>query len=81
MENKKNLLYFEASTMRELHKVIEKWQKENKKRLLSFSVEKDGDMYCCLGLSNPTEVVLVNTKGYPCYEGYYSEPYLRVRGV
>ena len=68
MENKKNLLYFEASTMRELHKVIEEWQNENQKRLLSFSVEKDGDMYCCLGLSNPTEVTIVTPEGYSCHE-------------
>ena len=67
MENKKNLLYFEASTMKELHKTIEEWQNENQKRLLSFAVEKDGDMYCCLGLSNPTEVMVVNQRGEPCY--------------
>jgi len=68
MENKKNLLYFEASSMKELHKVIEEWQNKNLKRLLSFSVEKDGDMYCCLGLSNPTEVTIVDQNGDHCYE-------------
>jgi len=66
MENKKNLLYFEASSMKELHKVIEDWQNENQKRLLSFAVEKDGDMYCCLGLSNPTEVTIVGPRGDSC---------------
>ena len=67
MENKKNLLYFEASSIKGLHKVIEEWQNENQKRLLSFAVEKDGDMYCCLGLSNPTEVMVVNRSNEPCY--------------
>ena len=71
MENKKNLLYFEASTMRGLYEVIEKWQNENKKRLLSFAVEKDGNMYCCLGLSNPTEVTIVDKDGYSCHGNYY----------
>jgi hypothetical protein len=67
MENKKNLLYFDASSMKELHKVIEEWQNEKQKRLLSFAVEKDGDLYCCLGLSNPTEVTIVNEYGSSCH--------------
>jgi len=67
MENKKNLLYFEASSMKELHKVIEDWQNENQKRLLSLAIEKDADMYCCLGLSNPTEVTIVDSFGNGCH--------------
>ena len=67
MENKKNLLYFEASSMKKLHKVIEDWQNDKEKRLLSLAVEKDGDMYCCLGLSNPTEVTIVNPEGHSCH--------------
>jgi len=39
MENKKNLLYFKASSMKELHKVIEEWQNENEKRLLSLAIK------------------------------------------
>lgn len=31
------------------------------KRLLSTSIEKDGDKFCCIALSNPTEVSIVNS--------------------
>ena len=33
-ENKRNLLYFESTSMRELYNCMEKWQIENRKRLL-----------------------------------------------
>ena len=58
--NKHNILYFEGSTMQELHKSMDKWQKDNEKRYLSMSVEKDGDLFCCLALTNPTEVDIVD---------------------
>ena len=58
--NKRNLLYFEAPTMRQLYQDMEKWQHEHEKRLLSMSINKDGDLYCCIALTNPSEVVLVN---------------------
>jgi hypothetical protein len=60
--NKHNLLYFEASSMRDLYKAMDTWQKENSKRLQSVDVQRDGDMFCCIALSNPTEVVIVNGK-------------------
>ena len=56
--NKHNLLYFEASTMRGLFEIMDDWQKANEKRLLSVCVQKDGDSFCCLALSNPMEVVI-----------------------
>ena len=62
--NKKNILYFEDSTMRGLFKKIQGWQNENKKRLLSTSIEKDAGMFCCIALSNPTEVTLVDSLGH-----------------
>jgi hypothetical protein len=63
-DNTRNLLYFEASSMKGLFTLMEEWQHENKKRLLSASVERDSDMFCCIALTNPTEVVIVN--------GFYS---------
>jgi hypothetical protein len=59
-DNKRNLLYFEAASMRELHDKMNVWQEEKCKRFLSVSIEKDGENYCCIALSNPVEVVLVN---------------------
>ena len=58
--NKHNILYFEGSSMRGLHNTMDEWQKENEKRFLSMSVNKDGETYCCIALTNPSEVVIVS---------------------
>jgi hypothetical protein len=59
-DNKRNLLYFEAPSMKELYNLLETWQDENKKRFLSLSIEKDRGGFCCIGLTNPSEVVIVD---------------------
>jgi len=61
--NKRNLLYFEASSMRGLYGAMEEWQYANNRRLLSISVQKDGESYCCIALTNPTEVVITSADG------------------
>ena len=61
--NKHNILYFEGSSMRVLHNTMDEWQKENEKRFLSMSVNKDGENYCCIALTNPSEMVIVNGRG------------------
>jgi len=58
--NKHNLQYFEASSMRDLFDTMSTWQNENKKRLLSLNVEHDGDNFCCIALTNPTEVIIMD---------------------
>jgi hypothetical protein len=45
-DNKRNLQYFEAPSMKELHDTMEAWQIENKKRLLSVSIERDAGNFC-----------------------------------
>jgi len=62
-DNKRNLQFFEASSMRELYDCMHAWQEENHKRLLSVSIQSDGGMFCCIALSNPTEVVITSTDG------------------
>jgi len=57
-KNKHNLIYFEGDTMRELYDIMEDWQKANNKRLLSANIQKDQDKFCCIALSNPTEVII-----------------------
>jgi hypothetical protein len=57
-DNKRNLLYFEAASMRELYAAMEAWQQQNGKRLLSASVHRDNDLFCCIALTNPMEVVI-----------------------
>jgi hypothetical protein len=59
-ENKRNLQYFESSSMKGLFDLMDMWQVENKKRLLSVSIEKDGDKFCCISLTNPTEVIIMD---------------------
>lgn len=61
--NKRNLIYFESASMRELYNCMEEWQIVNNKRLLSTNIQKDCDMFCCIALSNPTEVVICNGSG------------------
>jgi len=46
--------------MRVLYDGMQEWQHVNSKRLLSVSIQQDGGNYCCIALTNPTEVVLMN---------------------
>ena len=62
--NKHNILFFEGSSMRELHNTMDEWQKGNEKRFLSMSVNKDGNSYCCIALTNPSEVTIVGNRGF-----------------
>ncbi len=62
-DNKHNLLYFENESMRGLYEDMEAWQNGNNKRLLSVSIETDAGKFCCIALTNPTEVVIVTGSG------------------
>lgn len=42
---------------------LEKWQTENQKRLLSISIQPDAGGFCCIALTNPTEVVITDETG------------------
>ena len=61
--NKRNLVYFENPSMRGLYACMDEWQQVNKRRLLSISVQQDDGNYCCIALTNPTEVVITNSDG------------------
>ena len=56
--NKNNLVYFESASMKELFQEMERWQHSNQKRLLSTQIQKDHGKFCCIALTNPTEVVI-----------------------
>jgi len=62
-ENNHNTLYFEASDMKSLYHKIDSWQYKHKKRLLSTSVVEEDGKVCCIALSNPVEVRLVDGRG------------------
>jgi hypothetical protein len=62
-ENKRNLQFFEASSMRELYDCMRSWQEANQKRLLSISIQADAGKFCCIALTNPTEVVITSSDG------------------
>jgi len=55
-ENKQNLQYFAAPSMRELYDQMQSWQVAKEKRFLSTSIHQDGGKFCCIALTNPTEV-------------------------
>lgn len=62
-DNKLNMQYFEATSMHELYNTMHEWQEQNQTRLLSLSVQKDGESFCCIALTNPTEVVITSADG------------------
>lgn len=62
-DNAKNVIYFESSTMKGLYQEIVDWQTRNCKRMLSLEIKKDGDMFCCIGLTNPSEVIICSGSG------------------
>jgi len=62
-ENKRNLQFFEACSMRELYDCMETWQVANQKRLLSVSIQEDRGKFCCIALTNPSEVVITSYDG------------------
>ena len=59
-DNKHNLLFFEASDAKSLYNKMDEWQYKHGKRLLSTSIVVEDDKICCIALSNPTEVVIVD---------------------
>lgn len=62
--NKRNLVYFEGPSMRGLYEAMEAWQEEAGRRLLSVSIQQDGGKFCCIALTNPTEVVITSADGH-----------------
>lgn len=58
-----NVFYLEAPTMKILYDQIKKWQDVYKKRLLSINIQKDDDKFCCIGMTNPTEVIICDGFG------------------
>ncbi len=62
--NKENLNYFEASSMKKLYDLLSEWQKENQKRLLSLNIQYNNNKFCCIALTNPTEVIIVDGTMY-----------------
>ena len=67
MNNKENLQYFEATSMKGLFNNMKDWQEKHQKRLLSTNIQQEGGMFTCIALTNPTEVVLCTEKGEPIH--------------
>lgn len=42
---------------------MDEWQQTNNKRLLSMSIHKDEGNFCCVVLTNPTEIVITDARG------------------
>ena len=58
MNNKENLQYFENSSMRGLYNEMKGWQEKHQKRLLSTDIQQDGELFTCIALTNPSEVII-----------------------
>ena len=81
MNNKENLQYFEATSMKGLFNNMKDWQMKNKKRLLSTNIQQEGDMFTCIALTNPTEVVLCDQQGNPLSHTYDDDDFHRLDPV
>ena len=57
-DNKRNVHYFEAGSMRALFADLDQGQEANQTRFLSLSIQRDGPVFACIALTNPTEVVI-----------------------
>lgn len=66
-DNKRNLLFFESSSVRGLYATMDEWQKTNRKRMQSVSIHRDGEKFCCIALTNPIEVHIVDGSGEMAY--------------
>ena len=71
--NKRNLQYFENASMKGLYGDMEDWQNTNQKRLLSTSIQKDDDMFCCVALSNPSEVIICSGQSHLRHQALVSD--------
>jgi hypothetical protein len=72
-KNKRNILYFKGKTMQKLYERMQAWQKKHNKRFLSISIQKDGDMFCAIALTNPSEVVITNLDGTKHADLYFQQ--------
>jgi hypothetical protein len=62
-DNKRNLVFFESTSVRLLYDQMNEWQKTNRKRFHSVTVQTDGNLFCCIALTNPTEVIITDVGG------------------
>ncbi len=61
--NKRNIEFFESTSMKGLYEEMEQWQKDNTKRFLSMEVHNENGIFSCICLTNPTEVTIVSSEG------------------
>jgi hypothetical protein len=62
-DNKRNLVFFESESVRKLYDKMDEWQRINRKRFHSMAIQKDADVFCCIALTNPAEVIIVHEDG------------------
>ncbi len=57
-DNKRNIHFFQNPTMAGLYSDMDQWQETHRKRFAPIDVQKDADQFCCIALTNPTEVII-----------------------
>ena len=51
-----NLLYFEASSMKELYECMKSWQDKNHQFFFDLDIQKEGDKFCCIASIDPDDL-------------------------
>jgi hypothetical protein len=49
--------------MRGLYEKLDEWQHANQRQFLSIGIQQDGESYCCIALTGPTEVLITSEDG------------------
>jgi hypothetical protein len=77
-DNKHNILFFSSTSMQGLYDSMNEWQNANKKRFLSLNVQQENGEFCCIALTNPSEVVIVGKYGHEAKVSSDGEVYVYV---
>lgn len=51
-----NLLYFEASSMKELYECMQNWQDKNRQFFLTVNIQQEDAKFCCIASINPEDL-------------------------
>jgi len=61
--SKRNIEFFESSSMKGLYDEMNRWQEQHEVRFLSVEIHKEGENFSCICLTNPSEVTIVGPNG------------------
>lgn len=62
-DDKRNMQYFEAPTMRRLFDMMSEWEKQHQKRFVSLNIPREANVISCIAITNPIRVVITSYDG------------------